>query len=382
MRRRAIELWVLVGLGITAGIGLAFAAPAEGDGQASHSTADMTSAWARGEEGAWSPSQHAYGLVSDMREMRMIAPSSLRVVECETVEGQRVAGGEVLARIQSPEIADLVERLDAQRKTASLAQRMLGDTNQRFDQKLATKQEVLRVQIDAAAAESAYTDRWNQLAQTLANLGVQRTREQIEQILDQDGTAAVIALASTVRASFAGVVMQRGAVAGLTLPAGALLFAIEDTSGVFVDVGVMPSYLDLWQTGTANARLLGDDLPLEHIDAIARLDPATGLVLVRFRADIPDDRQADGAIVKVTSVGAQVPVVWVPRQAIVARNGATWCLIDDGSGTPKPTRVTVGPAKHERIPVLSGLEAGQRVLIHNAYEVLYRDLNELVKFQD
>lgn len=176
--------------------------------------------------------------------------------------------------------------------------------------------------------------------------------------------------------------MDRGAVAGLTLPAGALLFAIEDTSGVYVDVGVAPPQLDLWLNGTANVRLLGPDLPLEHIDAIARLDPATGLVLVRFRANILDDRQADGAIVKVTSVGAQVPAVWVPRQAVAARNGKTWCLIDDGSSTPKPARVTVGPAQDERIPVLSGLEAGQRVLIHNAYEALYRDLNELVKFQD
>lgn len=382
MRRRAMGIWVLVGLGITAGIGLAVAAPAGGDGQASQSSAAAPSEWATGEAGTWAPSQHAYGLVSDMREVRMIAPSSLRVVECDIVEGQRVTKDSVLARIESPEIADLVERLDAQQKTASLAQRLLEDTNQRFDQKLATKQDVLGAQIDAAAAASAYTDRWNQLAQTLASLGVQQSRAQIEKVLDQDGIAAVIALASTVRSPFSGVVMDRGAVAGLTLPAGVMLFVIEDTSGVFVDVGVMPSQLDLWLKGTASVRLLGADLPLEHIDAVARLDPATGLVLVRFRANIPDGQQADGAIVKVTSVGAQVPAVWVPRQAVVARNGVIWCLIDDGSGTPKPARVTVGPAQDERIPVLSGLEAGQRVLIHNAYEVLYRDLNELVKFQD
>jgi len=382
MKRRAIELWVLVGLGITAGIGLAVPSPAETDGQMGQESATAPSKWGIGKEGTWAPKEHAYGLVSDIREVRMVAPSSLRVAESQTVEGQRVAEGAMLARIESPEIADLVEQLDARRKTAALAQRMLKDTNQRFDQKIATKQEVLRAQIDTASAESAYTDRWNLLAQTLASLGVQRTREQVEQILEQKGTAAVIALASTVRAPFAGVVMQRAAVAGITLPAGALMFAIEDTSSVFVDVGVIPSHLDLWQKGTANAHLLGNDLPLEHIDAVARLDPATGLVLVRFRADIPDGRQADGAIVKVTSVGAQVPVVWVPRQAVVARNALTWCLIDDGSGTPKPTQVTVGPAQHEQIPVLSGLQAGQRVLIHNAYEMLYRDLNELVKFKD
>ena len=382
MRRRAMELWALIGLGITNVIGLAGAAPAGGDSQADQSSAAMQSEWATVREGTWAPSQHAYGLVSDIREVRMIAPLSLRVAECDIVDGQRVAGGAALARIESPEIADLVERLDVQRKTAAMAQRMLEDTNQRLDQKLATKQEVLGAQIDAAVALSAYTDRWNQLAQTLASLGVQQSRSQIEKVLDQDGTAAAIALASTVRAPFAGVVMKRGAVAGLTLPAGSLLFAIEDTSGVYVDVGVKPSDLEMWRSGTASAYLLGAGLSLEHIDATARLDPTTGLVLVRFRANIPDDRQADGAIVKVTSVGAQVPVVWVPRQAVVARNAETWCLIDDGSGTPKPVRVTVGPAEDDRVPVISGLQTGQRVLAHNAYEALYRDLNSLVKFRD
>jgi len=87
-------------------------------------------------------------------------------------------------------------------------------------------------------------------------------------------------------------------------------------------------------------------------------------------------------------------VLWLPEAAVVSRNGRAWCLVvaDQGNSKGKanakthtaiePVEVTVGPAEQGRVPVLSGLEPGQSVLVEGAYEWLYRDLKDLIRFVD
>jgi len=47
-----------------------------------------------------------------------------------------------------------------------------------------------------------------------------------------------------------------------------------------------------------------------------------------------------------------------------------------------PRQITVGGARNGRVPVLSGLMSGQQVVRENGYELLYRDLKELIQFVD
>ena len=65
----------------------------------------------------------------------------------------------------------------------------------------------------------------------------------------------------------------------------------------------------------------------------------------------------------------------------VGREGKTYCVrrIKDRF---ESVEVTAGPEQAGRIPVLTGLQAGDRVVTKGGYLLLYRDLNQLMQFQD
>lgn len=103
---------------------------------------------------------------------------------------------------------------------------------------------------------------------------------------------------------------------------------------------------------------------------------------MRFEADNPDLLLRDNAWVEVIHRAAPVPVLWVPAAAVVARNGRTWCIVVR-EGRPQPVEVRVGPVADDgRIPVLAGLKPQAQVVTEGAYELLYRDVKELIKFED
>ena len=311
-----------------------------------------------------------------------MAPFPVRTIRSDIEPGQRVEQGQTLAVIDAPMLADRVARFDAQRRLVALAAKALDDTRARLDQRLTTNEDVIRSESALNATRADADDAFGRLVQSLVSLGQDVSRQRVVELLDEGSMRNVVASFSVVKAPFAGVVMERHALAGVTSPAGEVLYAIEDVSGINVDVGVPPGEVSDWQGGDATVRLLGQDLALEPAGSVPRLDPDTGLMLLRYRGVVPAERQVDGAWVPATLGGGQRPVVWVPRSAVVARNGATWCLVSDEENTPTPVRVTVGPEQDGRIPILSGVRAGQRVLVRNAYEVLYRDLSDLITFED
>lgn len=339
--------------------------------------------WAVAEAGRWRSTLQTYGLIFDAREVTVAAPFRVRIVKADIDLGQHVEQGAMLATIEAPALFEMVSRLANSHQRVALAQRALDDVRAKYEQKLTTNQDVINARSVFEVATANQEAFWSRLSQALVSLGQDLSRTDIEQMLAEGGVEQTALALGVVKAPFTGVVMQRGALPGVTLPTGAALYSIEDVSGVYVDVGVLPGEVSEWRQGSASAVVLGDALELKNTIAVPRLDPNTGLMLLRYRGVVPGDRQVDGAWVRTVLTGAERQVAMVPMRAVVARDGLTWCLIDDGASHAKPVRVTVGPAQDDgRIPVLAGVAPGQRVLVHNAYEALYRDLNSLIKFKD
>ena len=339
--------------------------------------------WALAEAGRWRPTLSAYGLVSDAREVTVAAPFRVRIVKADIELGQRVEQGATLATIDAPMLADLVTRLATDHQRVTLAQRALEDVRSKFEEKLVTNQDVIIARMTVQAAIADRDGVWGRLSQALVSLGQDLSRADIEKTLAAGGVEKTASSLGVVKAPFTGVVMKRGALPGVTLGAGAALYSIEDVSGIYVDVGVLPGEVSQWRNGSASAIVLGNVLKLDNTTAVPRLDPDTGLMLLRYRGVVPGDHQVDGAWVPATLTGDERAVALVPMRALVARQGLTWCLIVDGSGAAKPVRVTAGPIQGDgRVPILTGVAPGQHVLVHNAYEALYRDLNALIKFED
>lgn len=339
-------------------------------------------AWAEVENRPWQETLHAYASVTDVREVHLIAPFPIRVVTSDTELGQQVSKGQQLATIEAPMLADLLDRLGSMTDRVALARQTVDDAEARRADQLATNEQVFVARATLHNAETQRDDAWRRLEGGLITLGQEPDQEAIVEMLGSSAPDQVAARMSIVRAPFAGVVMQRSAPPGVLVARGTVLFAIEDVSSVYVDAGIEPGTLDTWIGGSASATMLGQQVPLETVPSVPRLDPETGLMLLRYRAAVPDQRQLDGAWVSVTLVGEPRQAQWVPAAAVASRHGKTFCLVAGKDDQPRPVAVRVGPASEGLIPVIDGLGARDRVLIHNAYETLYRDLNDLFTFED
>ena len=338
--------------------------------------------WAVAVEGSWTPLLHNFGVVSDFREMALSVAFPVRVVATHVELGQHVSKGEQLARVEAPQLRERITRLDTASSRITLATAERKRLQGLEEQGLATAPKIVTAEVALLQAQRDGENAWQQLRQALVSLGQDPQRQTLIEELKPGSIAAVVRQLSVVLAPFDGVVVHRGAMPGVTLKAGAILFAIEDVSHAYVDVGIVPDSVSQWKRGAAAVSLLGQPIALQPTETVARLDPATGLMVVRYRCDLPADVQVDGARLAVTLQAAERSVTWVPASAVVSREGKTWCLLADENGSPTPARVQTGTAEEDRIPILEGVAAGQRVLAKNAYEYLYRDLNELLQFED
>jgi len=338
--------------------------------------------WAKVETRPWQATLHAYASVSDAREVRLVSPFPIRVVTSDIELGQQVSKGQQLATIEAPMLADLLDHLSNTSQQASLAHQTLEDAKARLADQLATNEQVLAARAVLQNAQAQRDQAWRRLESALITLGQQPDEQALVTMLDSGTPDQAAATLSVVLAPFSGVVMQRSAPRGVLVARGTILFAIEDVSSVYVDAGIEPGKLDAWIEGTAKATMLGQQVPLKAVSTVPRLDPSTGLMLLRYRATVPDQRQIDGAWVPVLLLGKPRQVQWVPKAAVASRDGKTWCLAADDNNQPKSVAVRVGPGREGMIPVIEGLAAGDRVLIRNAYETLYRDLNDLFTFED
>jgi multidrug efflux pump subunit AcrA (membrane-fusion protein) len=335
---------------------------------------------AAAEAGTWTPERTAFGRVMPSRDATLSAPFAATVTQLAVEPGQQVEDGQVLARLEAPPLAVLVGKLQAARRAADLTEQRLAGLQQREKASLATKDDVLQGEIAANEARSALDEAWQALAETLVALGQKPDRAAIT---DRPGNAAdaLTRGLAEVRAPFAGTVAAVPASAGATLAGGAPLVRVQDLSQAVVEVGVPAEALDEWRQGTASAATPAGPVALLSNGAGPRLDPGTGLWLLRYVAEGAQGRLRDGEWVKVTVHGQARAAVWVPEAAVVARDGRTWCVLRDGEAT-RAVAVTAGPAEGGRVPVLDGLGAGQRVVTAGAYELLYRDLNRLLTFED
>jgi multidrug efflux pump subunit AcrA (membrane-fusion protein) len=168
--------------------------------------------------------------------------------------------------------------------------------------------------------------------------------------LDRVGVAALAGALGRVIAPFAGIVTRRLAALGDQVAARQTLLELDALRQVYIDVGVPASQRAAWAGGDTEARVDGRWITLQALATGARLDPGTGLWLLRFRAAAPDGRLQDGAWVRIRHQGPPRPVTWVPAAAVVSRDEHDWVVPGPAF---KPVEVDTGPvAEDGRVPVL------------------------------
>jgi membrane fusion protein (multidrug efflux system) len=258
-------------------------------------------------------------------------------------EGDRVASGQTVARLEDEEQAIAFERARSNWETK--------------------RRELQR-------AETLHAE------DLLAEEAFETTRREAEDARHASELAELALSRTVVRAPFAGTILKRHVDAGATVSDGTPVYDLADLNPLYADVNVPERHVALLSAGqevrlTADA---GAGVFAARIERIAPLvDPATGTVKVTVAVEGGGGLRP-GAFVRVDIVtDTHADALVVPRSALVAE-GRRWHVYRLGEGQERveQVEVTLGFEEGDRVEVLPAegsaedLAPGARVVVTGA----------------
>jgi len=295
------------------------------------------------------------GVVEALRQTVVAAQVAGAIVQLDVKAGDRVKAGQVLMRIDARAAEQAATASEAQAQSARAALQLAGREFER-QQQLFKQHYISQAALDQAEAQFKATQA--QVNAQVAQLGLART---------QSGF-------NIVRSPYDGVIAELPVSLGdMALP-GRALATVYDPSALRVTAHVPQSVA---------ASLAGPSRWLIEIPGVNSVDTPivpTGAQLLplvdanshtsQLRLNLP--ATLAGVVpgmfarVLVPGVPGAASALRVPRSAIVRRAEMTGLYVLDAKGTPLLRQVRLGAAQGEQVEVLSGLAAGEQVVIDSA----------------
>ena len=176
----------------------------------------------------------------------------------------------------------------------------------------------------------------------------------------------------TLVAPFAGVVVELAVRDGMTVAPGATLFRINGVSRVWAQADVPESQAATLRPGwRVEAR--SDALPGQRIEGrvqaiLPEVNAATRTVKARVELPNPGGALVPGQFVTLSFATAAHPsALLVPTEALIPTGRRTLVMVDEGAGRYRPVTVQTGAEAGGRTEVLSGLVAGQHVVVSGQF---------------
>jgi RND family efflux transporter MFP subunit len=291
--------------------------------------------------------------------------------------GDRIQAGQPVAEIEAPELDQQVQQAKAtlQQAQAALEQALANIEQGKANLELArvTAQRWTELQTQGVVSRQD-ADQYRQqfLAQTAGvqaldkAIAVQRSNiaaseANLARLNDMQGY-------TVVKAPFAGVITLRNVDVGALVTTGTtLLYRIAQTDTLRAYVNVPQANSSSVKLGQA-ARLSVTNLPgRSFIGTVARtassLDPASRTLLVEVQVPNPDGALLPGmyAQVDLNTVQTNAPIL-VPGDALIVRADGTQVALIRADSTVHLQRIEVGRDYGDRLEVLAGLQAGDRII--------------------
>lgn len=291
--------------------------------------------------------------VEPFRTIRLAARTEGVLTEVLVEEGDDVAAGQLLARIDVRE-----QRAELQRARARLQERQTAF--ERMEQ-LKTRDYIDEASYETARAELAIAESEVELWQTRVAFG-------------------------TVTSTIDGTVVERYVEPGEAISRHAALFSIADLSSMVVRLGV--SELDVRNLRTGDAVIV-------QVDAVADHNPLSGMIRRIFPAAEADSRliTVEVEIPAALDVGvrpgflarAQMLVdqrddaLAVPAGSVAESRGEHFVMVIDGDERLERRVIEPGIIRGSWREVLAGLEVGERVVAANPLEMSPGDRVRIVE---
>lgn len=275
--------------------------------------------------------------------------------------GDAVRAGDILAVIQSPELAEMRARYLSASERLTLAETLYVREKDLYAQTITSQQDYEAAA--AALAEARITLR----AVEQALLALSLTADSLSQLPNLSPEAFSD---YAVTAPFSGTIIDRKIVKGQSVEATAEVFTVADMSRVWIDVSVPAEAGASVHPGqlivvTDTPGQVTAEAKIRYVAPI--IDEATRTILAR--ADLPNEagQWRPGQFVTVQVVTARVEAsLVVPKTALQPVDDRFCVFVHTDQGFV-PCFVTCGRSNETSVEILTGLEPGQSVVTTGAF---------------
>lgn len=305
------------------------------------------------------PSAHLNGRVTwnEDRTVRVYTPFAGRVERLLVQAGERVAKGQALAVIASPDFGQA--QSDARRAESDFA---LAEKNIARLRELEQNGVAARKDVQAAEADHA------RAAAELA-----RSRRRLELY---GGAGKGVDQSYTLTSPIAGVVVEKNINPGQELrPDQAIsnappLYTVTDPAALWVMIDASERELPLLKVGKAitirTPSYADEKFPAQIASVADFLDPTTRTIKVRAALSNPA-RKLKGEMFVTADIDTDGAMeLLVPSRAMYFQTDKHYLFIDEGGGKFARRIVKAGDVRDSRTEILDGLREGEKVVIDGA----------------
>ena len=306
------------------------------------------------------------------RSSRLLLPVAGRVVAVLAKVGDSVEGGQPVLAVDSPDadaaIAAALQAEAAERQAQAALGKSDADlarTTELYEHHAVAQKDLLGAQNDQAQARAALET---------ARAALQQTRRKLELLdLKLSGESRQLV---RVRAPISGKVLEVNVAPGeYRNDTGTALMTIADLSRVWIASDVPESAIRFIHVGE-RVTITMVAYPTEELEGrVARiadvLDPQTRTVKVYVDMANPGGRFRPEMFVTIRHTGAPRPTPVLPIGAVVQEYGHPIVFLERTPGRFERREVVLGPRAGAFMPIVSGVRAGERVVVDGG--VLLKD---------
>ncbi|MCC8535811.1 efflux RND transporter periplasmic adaptor subunit [Xanthomonas axonopodis pv. poinsettiicola] len=306
------------------------------------------------EQQAFAQTIDAPGVIQAVPEklVKITSPLAGRIVRLHHQLGDSVKAGEALVTIDSPDLG--LAYSDHVKAQATLAQARQEFARQSAlqEQDISAKKDFEAAQLALSAAQSDARASTDRLAQLGVSVGRDLRREYV------------------LRAPISGrVVEMNGSQGGYWNDNTASIMTVADLSTVWLSASVPEKDLPRIFLGQA-ARIVPNAYAHRAFDGKVQyigdlLDPDTRTASVRIAIDNRAGLFKPGMFARVGFTGSSHPTLLAPASALLQSGLYTRVFVEQAPFRFESRVVSVGATVGDRVEVLSGLKAGERIVIHD-----------------
>jgi HlyD family secretion protein len=320
---------------------------------------------------------NASGYVTARRRATVSSKVTGKVLEVFVEEGRTVRKGQVLATLDDSQVRAALAvgeaQLEAARRGAAEHEARLREAEQTLARReqLLKEQVIGKAELDSARAEVESLKARIALAQQQVNVSQSLVSQHRTDLADM-----------TVRAPFDGVAISKDAQPGeMISPVSAGggftrsgIATIVDMSSLEIEVDVSESYINRVRPGQPIEAVLDAypdwRIPAHVITTVPTADRQKATVRVRIGFDKLDPRLLPDMGVKVSFLSEPAPVettaprarLLVPKAAVRSGGGRDVVFVVRDKRVERRA-VTVGAAEGDQVEIVSGLTAGEQVVV-------------------